>query len=71
MILTSQQNLLVLHVRLNIFPTLSHFEENGGVASNDDDAGHQEAKNHQKLLGRMVIFPRMEMAFLTCLAAAA
>ena len=44
------ENLLV-HVGLYIFPTLSDFEEDGRVTSNDDNARHQKAKNHEKFLG--------------------
>jgi hypothetical protein len=45
------------HVRLDVPPALPDLAEDGGVAADDGDAGHQEAEQHQELLRRLVVFP--------------
>jgi hypothetical protein len=44
-------------VWLDVPPALADLAEDGGVAADDDDAGHQEAEQHQELLRGLVVFP--------------
>lgn len=45
------------HVRLYVPPALPDLAEDGRVAADDGDAGHQEAEQHQELLRRLVVLP--------------
>jgi hypothetical protein len=44
-------------VSLHIPPALLDFTEDGCVAADDGDAGHQEPEQHEELFRRFVVFP--------------
>ena len=48
---------LLGHVCLYISPALLDLAEDGRVAADDGDAGHQEAEQHEELLRRFIVFP--------------
>ena len=51
---------LLCHVGLDVSPALFNFAEDGSVAADNGNAGHQEAEQHEELLWRFVVFPDEE-----------
>ena len=45
---------------LDVSPALFNFAEDGSVAADNGNAGHQEAEQHEELLWRFVVFPDEE-----------